>query len=168
MSVTQTKEERKSKEFISLTGLPVVLPLAASLNESYVSDETEQDDFDFWFNEGRGSQSGGPTGPSQVWFVARHPLGVPVHLKAGRLSPDLSLWKTSLNGRMLSAGYSVNGFSWTGSQSGLEFSSFLGSRVMVVGMNDRNNSTATEGPATVNEKGEVVAGQPAEADGVNG
>ncbi|MHB8835626.1 MAG: hypothetical protein ACYC9Y_07950 [Candidatus Methylomirabilia bacterium] len=186
--VTQTEEERKSAEFIKLSGIPVVLPLAASLSASYLYDDTKEDDFDmkrfgaeifaagafggdrvgFWFNERLGSQSGGPTGPSQVWFVARHPLGVPVHLKAGRLSPDLSLWKSTLNGRMMSAGYFADGFSWSGAQSGLELSAFLGPRVLaVVGMNDRNNSTAKAGPSTVNDKGEFVPGKPAETHSVN-
>ena len=124
-----------------------MLPVSLSLSASYLYDDTKEDNFDqkrysaeilaagafggdrigFWFNESLGSQSGGPTGPSQVWFVARHPLGVPVHLKVGRFSPDLSLWKTTLNGRLISTGYSVDGFSWTGAQSGLEVSSFLGS-----------------------------------------
>lgn len=188
VKVTQTEEERKSAEFINLSGIPVVLPLSVNLGASYLYDETKEDDFDqkffsaqilaagvfggdrfgFWFNESLGSQSGGPTGPSQAWFVARHPLGIPVHLKAGKFSPDLSLWKATLNGRPLSAGYTADGFSWTGAQSGLELSAFLGPRVLaVVGMNDRNNSTAKAGPSTVNDKGEVVAGKVAASHSVN-
>lgn len=176
VKVTQTEEERKSAEYIMLSGIPAVVPLSASLSASYLYDDTKEDDFDmkrfnveifgggafggdrigFWFNEGLGNQDTKPTnslgGPSQVFFVARHPLGVPAHLKAGRFSPDLSLWKTTLSGRLISAGASVGGFSLTGAQSGLEVSTILGSRVLaVVGVNDRNNSSEEKAPRSVND-----------------
>jgi len=188
IKVTQTEEERKSAEYIKLSGIPAMLPLSVSLGASYLYDDTKEDNFDqkffsaqllaagvvggdrigFWFNESLGSQSGGPTGPSQVWFVARDPLGVPVHLKFGRLSPDLSLWKTTLNGRMLSQSATVDGFSASGAQSGLEVSSIVAKRVqVVVGINDRNNNTAANAPSTVNAKGEVVAGKAATTNSVN-
>jgi len=165
VKVTQTEEERKSAEFINLSGIPNTLPLSASLGLTYRYDEDKEDNFDqkfysaelfgagtfggdkigFWFNESLGGQSGGPTGPSQVWFVANHPFGVPVHLKAGRLSPDLSLWKTTLNGRMLSMGANINSFLVTSAQSGVEISSFLGSRAIAVfGVNDRNNAVGKD------------------------
>ena len=188
IKVTQTEDERKSAEYIKLSGIPAMLPLSVSLGASYLYDDTKEDNFDqkffsaqlmaagvvggdrlgFWFNESLGSQSGGPTGPSQVWFVARDPLGVPVHLKFGRLSPDLSLWKTTLNGRMLSQSATIDGFSASGAQSGLEVSSIVAKRVqVVVGINDRNNNTAANAPSTVNAKGEVVAGKAATTNSVN-
>jgi hypothetical protein len=166
----------------------VVLPLSVNLGLSYLYDDTKEEHLDqkfysaqilaagvfggnrfgFWFNESLGNQSGGPTGPSQVYFVARDPLGAPVHLKVGRFSPDLSLWKATLNGRPLSAGYTADSFSWSGAQSGLELSSILGTRVQaVLGMNDRNNNTASASPSTVNAKGEVVAGKAASPNSVN-
>jgi len=184
----QTEEERKSAEYIMLSGIPPVVPLSVSLNASILYNDKAEDNVDwkrysaelfgagafggdkigFWFNESLGSQSGGPEAPSQLWFVARDPFGIPVHLKAGKLSPDLSLWKTTLNGRMLSQSMSVDGFSMTAAQSGIELSEILGSRVQVVlGMNDRNNNTAKNGPSTVNAKGEVVAGKAAEPNSVN-
>jgi hypothetical protein len=62
----------------------------------------------------------------------------------------------------------VDGFSWTGSQAALEINALPGPRVQVVlGMNDRNNNTAQASPATVNAKGEVVVGKPAEPHSVN-
>ena len=169
VKVTQTEEERKSAEFIYLSGIPAVLPLAVSLSGSYVYNKKAEDDFNmknygaelfaagafggdrigFWFNESLGNQdtkaNNSLTGPSQVYFVARNPLGVPVNLKAGKFSPDLTLWKTTLNGRMLSMGASAGGFSVTGAQAGLELSTILASRVQaVVGVNDRNNATGKD------------------------
>lgn len=172
VKVTQTEEERKSAEFIKLSGIPASLPFSALLSASYLYNDKVEDNFDmkrysaeifgagalggdkfgFWFNESLGSQSGGPTGPSQVWFVARHPFGAPVHVKAGRFSPDLSLWRTTLNGRLLSMSANVDGFAVNGTQSGLEVSSFLGNRVLaVVGVNDRNNSSDSKVPHSVND-----------------
>jgi len=176
VKVAQTEEERKSAEFIHLSGIPATLPLSASLGVSYLYDDTKEDDFDqkffsaqilsggafggdrigFWFNESLGNQDTTRTnslsGPSQVYFIARHPLGIPVHLKAGRFSPDLSLWKTSLSGRLISMGANIDGFTVTGAQSGLELSSFLGPRVLaVVGVNDRNNSADAKNPHSVND-----------------
>jgi len=188
VKVEQTAEERKSAEFIYLSGLPAVLPLSVNLGASYTYDDTKEDHFDqkffsaqilaagalggdrvgFWFNESLGNQSGGPTGPSQVWFVARDPFRIPAHFKFGKFSPDLSLWKATLNGRPISSGYTADGFSWTGAQTGLEVNSIIASRVQVVaGVNDRNNNTAKNGPATVNDKGEVVAGTAAAPNSVN-
>ena len=176
VKVTQTEEERKSAEFIKLSGLPSVLPLSATLSASYLYNDKVEDEFDqkrysaeifgagafagdligFWFNESLGNQDTTATnslsGPSQVYFVVRDPWGIPVHLKAGRFSPDLSLWKTNLNGRMLSMGASVGGFAVNGAQSGLELSSIIASRVIaVVGMNDRNNSSDEKNPHSVND-----------------
>lgn len=193
VKVAQTEEERKSAEFINLSGLTATLPISVSLGATYVYDETKEDDFDqksfraslmsagalggdrigFWLSQTLGSQSQGnaatgPSAPGNVYFVVRDPLGVPVHLKAGKFSPDLSLWKSSLNGGMMSAGYTADGFSWSGAQNGLELSSVFGSRVqIVVGMNDRNNNTAANSPSTVNDKGEVVTGKPAVSHSVN-
>jgi thiol-disulfide isomerase/thioredoxin len=176
VKVTQTEEERKSREYIKLSGIPAVIPVSFLTSVSYLYNEKVEDNFDmkrfsaeiltggafggdrigFWFHESLGSQSTTATnslsGPSNLYFVARHPLGAPVHVKAGRFSPDLSLWKTTLNGRLLSMGASVDGFSLTGAQNTLEVSSFLGPRVLaVVGMNDRNNSSDAKAPHSVND-----------------
>ncbi len=186
--VSQTEEERKSAEFINLSGIPAVLPLSAVLATSYIFDDTKEDEFDqknlrasllaggafgwdiigFWFNQSLGSFSASPTAPG-YWFAVRDPLGIPAHIRAGKFSPDLSLRSTLLvRPTVSSAGYTADGFSWTGAQAGLELSSFLGPRVQVVlGMNDRNNNTAANAPATVNAKGEVVAGKVAAANSVN-
>ena len=76
---------------------------------------------------------------------------VPVHIKFGKFSPDLSLWKASLNGSLLSTSYS-DGFSVTGAQNGVELMSIFGSRVQaVVGVNDRNNSSDAKAPNSVND-----------------
>jgi hypothetical protein len=67
-----------------------------------------------------------------------------------------------------SAGYTADGFSWTGANAGLEAKASLGPRVEVVlGMNDRNNNTASAAPSTVNDKGVVVAGKAAQPNSVN-
>jgi hypothetical protein len=169
IKVTQTEEERKSAEYISLSGLPAVLPFSAMLGVSYLYDEKKEDNFDqkffsaqilaagtfggdrigFWFNESLGNQDTTRTnslaGPSQVWFVARHPFGVPVHLKAGKFAPDVTLFNATLNGRPLSAGATVESFSVTSAQSGVELSAFLGPRVLAVfGVNDRNNAVGKD------------------------
>jgi len=173
VKVAQTEEERKSAEFIKLSGIPASIPVSFLTSVSYVYNDKVEDSFDqkrfsaeiltggalggdrigFWFHESLGSQSTTATnslsGPSNLYFVARHPLGIPVHVKAGKFGPDLSLWKTTLNGRLLSTGPSVGGFAATGAQNALELSAFLGPRVQaVVGMNDRNNNTSTTSPAT--------------------
>jgi hypothetical protein len=169
IKISQTEEERKSAEYINLSGLPAVLPVSAMLGVSYLYDEKKEDNFDqkffsaqilaagtfggdrigFWFNESLGNQDTTRTnslaGPSQVWFVARHPFGVPVHLKAGRFAPDVTLFNATLNGRPLSAGASVENFSVTAAQSGVELSAFLGPRVLAVfGVNDRTNAVGKD------------------------
>jgi hypothetical protein len=169
VKATRTEEERKSAEYVMLSGIPSVLPLSASLNASYVFNDKVEDEFNmknysaeifasgafggdrigFWFNESLGNQNTTATnslsGPSQLFFVLRDPLGIPAHLKIGRFSPDLSLWKTTLNGRMFSAGTTVDGYSYTGAQSGLEITSIIANRVQaVVGMTDRNNAVGKD------------------------
>ncbi len=169
VKVVQTEEERKSAEFINLSGIPAVLPLSVSLAVSYRYNDKAEDHLDqkfysaqllaagafggdrigFWFSESLGNQdttaNRSLTGPSQLWLVARQPLGVPVQLKAGRFSPDLSLWKATLNGRLLSMAASVDGFSVSAAQSGLELSTILWSRIQAVaGVNDRNNATGKD------------------------
>jgi len=185
----QTEEERKSAEFVSLSGIPAVVPLSVLLGANWVQDATAEDDFDmkrysaalfaagvfggnkvgFWFSESLGSQSGGPTGPSEVFLVAREPLGAPLNVKAGRFSPDLSLWRGSdhLIGRPLSMAASVDGFAMAGAQSGLEVSVRLGPRVEAVfGVNDRNNNTSTAAPTphSVNDYYARVGGKIGGAD----
>jgi hypothetical protein len=173
--VPQTEEERKSAEFVGLSGIPKTLPISLSLNVSHLYNEKAEDDYDmkrysaeifasgalggdkvgFWFNEGLGSQSGGPEGPSQLYFVGRDLVG-PVDVRIGKMSPDLSLWKGSdhLAGRPLSMGASVDGFGMTTAQAAVEVVGEIGPRVEVVlGVNDRNNNlskTATT-PHSVND-----------------
>ena len=169
VKVSQTEEERKSAEYIKLSGIPAVLPLSVALNISYLYDEKAEDSFDmkrysaeifgagafggnrigFWYNQGLGSQSGGPEAPSQLYFVARELFGAPVNVKAGKFQPNVSIWRGSdhLIGRPLSIGYSVgsspNATPLSTAQNGLELTSVLASRVFVaVGMNDRNNAPA--------------------------
>lgn len=172
--VAQTEEERRSAEYLGLSGIPAEIPISALMSATYQYDDTAEDEFDmkrynlellgggafggdrigFWFNEGLGSQSGGPTGPSQVYFVARHPLSAPVHVKVGKFAPDLSLWFGSdhLIGRPLSVGASVDGFTATSSRTALEISTFLGPRAQaVIGMNDRDNSSDKANPKSVND-----------------
>jgi hypothetical protein len=170
----QTEQERKSAEYIILSGLPKEIPVSFLTSVSYLYDDTKEDTFDqkrfsaqiltagafgdkigFWFNESLGNQNttatNSLTGPSQLYFVARDPFKIPVHFKAGKFSPDLSLWKASLNGSLLSTSYS-DGFSVTGSQNGVELMSIFGSRVQaVVGVNDRNNSSDAKAPHSVND-----------------
>jgi thiol-disulfide isomerase/thioredoxin len=190
VKVEQTAEERKSAEYISLSGLPALLPLSVNLRTSYtynhedgVEDEFEQknlsaqllaagafggDMLGFWFNQTLGSYTAGASAPG-FWLVLRDPLGIPAHLRAGKFSPDLNLRSALLVRPAVSAqGYTVNGFSWTGSNAGLELILHLGPRVqLVVGMNDRNNNTASAAPATVNDKDEVVPGKAAQPNSVN-
>jgi len=190
VKAVQTEEERKSAEFISLSGIPSILPLSVNLRTSWVfnNEEGVEDEFDqknlsaqllaagafggdmvgFWFNQSLGSYTGGPTAPG-FWFAIRDPLGVPAHIRAGKFSPDLSIRPALLvRPAYSSAGYTADGFSWTGANAGLEAKALLGPRVEVVlGMNDRNNNTASAAPSTVNDKGEVVPGKAATANSVN-
>jgi hypothetical protein len=158
-----------------LSGIPKGIPVSFLGSISYLYNKDAEDNFDqkryslelllggafggdrigFWSHQSLGNQNTTSTnslsGPSDLYFVARHPFGIPVHLKAGKFAPDLSLWKTTLNGRMLSMGYSVD-YSVTSAQNGLELSSILGSRVQaVVGVNDRNNSSDAKKPNSTNE-----------------
>ena len=174
--VTQTEEERKSAEFIKLSGIPASIPVSFLTRVSYVYNDKAEDNFDqkrfnaeiltggafagdkigFWFHEGLGSNTttstSSLTGPSNLYFVARHPLGAPVHVKAGKFGPDLSLWRTGLSGRLMSTGYTAGGFMPTSAQNGLEVSSFLGPRVQaIVGMNDRNSAPAGQPVHSVND-----------------
>lgn len=188
VKVAQTEEERKSAEFIKLSGIPKTLPVSLITRVSYAYDNNDyanasdkkEDQFDqkrysaeilvsgalaerigFWFNESLGSQASdgtgdptGPTGPSELYFVVRHPFEAPLYLRAGRFQPSLSLWKGSdhLISRPLSMGASVGGFALSNANSGLELSSFLGPRVLaLVGMTDRNNSSDSKNPHSVND-----------------
>lgn len=176
VKVVQTEEERKSREYIILSGIPAVIPVSFLTSVSYLYNEKVEDDFDmkrfsaeiltggafggerigFWFHESLGNQGTTATnslsGPSNLFFVARHPFGAPLHVRAGKFSPDLSLWRTTLNGRLLSMGARVDGFAVNGAQNGLELNSFLGPRVFaVVGLNDRNNSSDSKAPHSVND-----------------
>ena len=96
--VTQTEEERKSAEFINLSGLPAIVPLAVNLRASWVfnNEDGVEDEFDqknysvqllaagafggdrigFWFNESLGSQTAGPAGVSHFdLHYPPHPVG---------------------------------------------------------------------------------------------
>lgn len=188
--VDQTEEERKSAEFVYLSGLPAIVPLSANLRTSYTYDNEEgvEDEFNqktisaqllaagvfggdmlgFWFQQTLGSYSGGPSSPG-FWFALRDPLGIPAHVRFGKFSPDLNLRSALLvRPSFSSAGYTVDGFSWTGSNAAIELNALLGPRVQVVlGVNDRNNNTASAAPATVNDQGEVVPGKAAQSNSVN-
>jgi thiol-disulfide isomerase/thioredoxin len=107
--VTQTEEERKTSEYINLSGIPAILPLSAILRTNWVfnNEDGVEDEFDqknisaqllaagtfggdmvgFWFNQTLGSYSTGPTPPG-FWFAVRDPLGIPAHIRAGKFSPD--------------------------------------------------------------------------------
>lgn len=173
----QTEQERKSAEYIILSGLPKEIPVSFLTSVSHLWDDTKEDQYDqkrfsaqiltsgvfggdkigFWFHESLGNQNttatNSLTGPSQLYFVARGEaaVGLPVDLRIGKFAPDLSLWKTSLNGSLLSSGYS-DGFSVTGAQNAVELNSILGSRVQaVLGVNDRNNSSDAKAPHSVND-----------------
>jgi len=162
VKVSQTEEERKSMEFVMLSAIPAVLPVSLLIEADWTYDEKAEDDLDMKGYDSEifaaGSLGGDKVGfwvgthlgesPGRVFFVARHPLGIPVHVTAGRFRPDLSIWVSNdhLIGRPLSMDAKVAGYKvLTSSNTGLQLSSFLGPRVRaIVGMLDRNNATGKD------------------------
>jgi hypothetical protein len=171
----QTEEERKSAEYIALSGIPPVLPLSIQATVGALYNEKAEDNLDqkrwnvelfgggnfrdtigFWFNEGLGNQSGGPEGPGQVLAVVRgEKIGVSaLNLRVGKFEREISLWSANdhLIGSPVSRSANVGGFAMSDSQAGLELNAFLGPRVTAtVGQVDRNNAPSGKPVHSVND-----------------
>lgn len=91
----------------------------------------------------------------EAFIIWRHALGTPLNIKAGRMQPGISLWKTSNNPVVTNfASHSYRAgqddarspFSLDAPENALELNALLGSRVVVAaGMVDRKGQEADDG-----------------------
>lgn len=147
----KTVEEKKANELYSLTGLTKMVPISLSLRQAYNVNNRDQthvvyqspsaevyasgplygDQFSFWANF---PINGSSTTLSEMYLTARRPLDLPVNVRIGKLAPDVGLKKGNdrLGSGAAGAGnLTLNGFSPTATNSGVEVSSIVADRLSV-------------------------------------
>jgi hypothetical protein len=158
----QTEEERKTSEFLSLSGLPTTVPLSAMLTQNIVYDRKSGDQWDFksyelellaagslldkigfFANEiVASSEAPGKTELEEAYVIWRHALDTPLNIKRGKIRPQVSLWKSDnwLIEDPATLSYNAGDtFNLQDPQNGMEVNAVLGSRFFAAaGIVDRD------------------------------